>query len=237
MDIADNIIRPATTFYNQLKNNPNHRYLSWEHCYSQFVKARSEKHVDIDDLSLHLSFYLASWGMYRGSSFLLQRDYKVHYPVIEEILKPEYEVLYALSFEDLLNNKNNQQEMLKKLSDELTSIYGEIRDGVIDKEVKKDASSILLTKVLLGTLACTPAYDRFFVDAVKSEKITTGNYNLHSMLGLAEFYHQHSSKFEEVRKTLTLADGTTYPQMKFIDMGLWQIGFENSPEFKTSDKK
>lgn len=28
--------------------------------------------------------------MYRGSSFLLQKDYKVLTPVVEEVLKPEY---------------------------------------------------------------------------------------------------------------------------------------------------
>ena len=236
MNTVEKLTYSLTNFYYQMKNIPNHRYLSWEHCYSRFIKARSKKNYDIDNLSLHLSFYLASWGMYRGSSFLLQRDYKVHCPIVEEILKPEYDVLVALNFEDLLNNKNKQQEMLKKLSDKLTSIYGKIRKDVIQKEIKKDASSVLLTKVLLGTLACTPAYDRFFVDAIKSEKITTGNYNLCSMLGLAEFYQEHSEDFEKVRKIMRLVDGTIYLQMKFIDMGLWKIGFENSPEFKANKK-
>ena len=66
----------------------NHRYLSWEHCYQQFRLVRLErdkKEPDLDYLSLQLAFYLASWGMYRGSSFLLQRDYKVHIPIVKEI--------------------------------------------------------------------------------------------------------------------------------------------------------
>ena len=50
-----------------------------------------------DYLSLHLAFYLASWGMYRGSSFLLQKDYKVLVPIVEEVLKPEYDCLFGVA--------------------------------------------------------------------------------------------------------------------------------------------
>jgi len=52
-----------------------------------FRDARTDPSPDYDYLSLHHAFYLASWGMYRGSSFLLQKDYKVLTPIVEEILK------------------------------------------------------------------------------------------------------------------------------------------------------
>ena len=48
-------------------------------------------------MSLHLAFYLASWGMCRGSSFLLQKDYKVLVPVVEEVLKSEYDCLFGVA--------------------------------------------------------------------------------------------------------------------------------------------
>ena len=63
------------------KCNKNHRYLSWEHCYEAFGNPNNS----IDYLALHLAFYLASWGMYRGSTELLQKDYKIHIPVVEYI--------------------------------------------------------------------------------------------------------------------------------------------------------
>ncbi len=47
----------------------------------------------IDMLALHLGFYLASWGMYRGSSFLLQKDYKVHVPIVKIIINNENDFL------------------------------------------------------------------------------------------------------------------------------------------------
>lgn len=83
-DTVDLIIKSATTFYNQLKADRNGRYRSWEHCYKCFHDARNNSDPDYDYMSLQLAFYLASWGMYRGSSFLLQKDYKVHIPVVEE---------------------------------------------------------------------------------------------------------------------------------------------------------
>lgn len=96
MDSVDLIIKSSTEFYNDLKIDENGRYRSWEHCYSHFIKARGSKVIDYDYLSLQLAFYLASWGMYRGSSFLLQKDYKVHIPVVKELLSNEYDALAGI---------------------------------------------------------------------------------------------------------------------------------------------
>lgn len=85
METIDLIINSVAKFYNQLKRDENGRYRSWEYCYSSFYEARNGDDMDFEYLSLQLAFYLASWGMYRGSSFLLQKDYKIHIPVIKEI--------------------------------------------------------------------------------------------------------------------------------------------------------
>ena len=77
-DTVDLIIKSATTFYNQLKADQNGRYRSWEHCYKCFHDARNDSNADYDYLSLQLAFYLASWGMYRGSSFLLESNKNIH---------------------------------------------------------------------------------------------------------------------------------------------------------------
>ena len=88
MAIIDEFIKKTGEFYGELKVQDRHRYCSWEHCYAQFYEARQNpEKPNIDNLSLHLAFYLASWGMYRGSSFLLQYDYTIHTFVVEEILK------------------------------------------------------------------------------------------------------------------------------------------------------
>ena len=96
MDTVDLIIKSSTEFYNDLRSDENGRYRSWEHCYSHFMNARGRNDVDYDYLSLQLAFYLASWGMYRGSSFLLQKDYRVHIPVVKELLSEKYDALAGI---------------------------------------------------------------------------------------------------------------------------------------------
>ena len=78
----------------------------------------------------------------------------------------------------------------------------------------------------MGTLGCVPAYDRYFISGVKSQRVTTGIYNINSLLRLVEFYEQNKIRLEEARKNLKVF-GIPYPQMKMLDMGFWQIGFIN----------
>ena len=120
MDSVDLIIKSSTEFYNDLKIDENGRYRSWEHCYTHFIKARGSKEIDYDYLSLQLAFYLASWGMYRGSSFLLQKDYKVHIPVVKELLSNEYDALAGIECIEF-RKESNQQLLL-----EINSFWGSI---------------------------------------------------------------------------------------------------------------
>ena len=222
-EAVDLIIKNATTFYNKLREDKNSRYRSWEHCYKHFYDERTNNNPDYDSLSLHLAFYLASWGMYRGSSFLLQKDYKVHEPVVREILKSKYDSLFGIKSSEFRDESN--QKLLQELNAYMTNYYGSVRLSIVEKIPKKDISETLITKVLMGTLGCVPAYDRYFIAGIKNQKISTGNYNLNSLLKLVEFYEENNDKLEKVRKTLKVCD-MDYPQMKLLDMGFWQVGFE-----------
>ena len=57
-----------------LLEDSQHRFASWIHCYDAF----GDENLDNNQKALHLAFYLASWGMYRGSSGLLWKDYTIH---------------------------------------------------------------------------------------------------------------------------------------------------------------
>ena len=92
---AKEFIKAIEEYCKTKSENQNDRFSSWEHCYKCFSAARKSNEPDEDYLCLHLAFYLASWGMYRGSSFLLKKDYKVHLPVVQEILKEKYDPLHA----------------------------------------------------------------------------------------------------------------------------------------------
>lgn len=223
MNVVDSVIKSANDFYNTLSEDPNGRYRSWEYCYKCFHDARKNSDADIDYLSLQLAFYLASWGMYRGSSFLLQKDYKVHKKVIKEILKPKYDCLFGIKCRALKDN--DKFELLMELYRFIEKYYGEVRNSVKEIEIKSNPSSVLITKVLMGTLGCVPAYDRYFIDGVKNKNVASGQFGKNSLMSLVAFYEQNDTQFEETRRGLK-ACGLSYPQMKLLDMGFWQIGFE-----------
>lgn len=223
MEAIDELIDAAQTFYDDARANENGRSRSWEHCYRVFRDARTDPSPDCDYLSLHLAFYLASWGMYRGSSFLLQKDYKVLVPIVEKILKPEYDCLFGVACTDL--RESEVQKRLENLNKYIAKHFEPIRDEVAGRAVASQVSPVLITKILMGTLGCVPAYDRFFVDGIKKYKVTTQEYSLESVRKLAKFYEAHNDRLEDARRGMRVGD-LTYPQMKLLDMGFWQVGFE-----------
>ena len=218
-----NLVKNIEKFYSELRSDVNSRYLSWEHCYGTFAKYKDRNVLTKDDfefLALHLGFYLSSWGMYRGSSFLLRKDYKVHIDIVKELMKKEYSILWAITCEELQDQNN--LELLFLLSERIKAIYIEKRKNVKERD---DVSSILITKVLMGTLGCVPAYDRFLVAALRHYKIASGTYNKASVYSLAKYYEVNKEVLEECRARLS-SDCIVYPQLKMLDMGLWKIGFD-----------
>lgn len=195
--------------FTKLLGSPNHRYLSWEHCYNIFSTERLKKSPDIDLLSLHLGFYLASWGMMRGSSQLLQKDYKIHTGAINILLKPQYIGLWGKTWKDSKTDKNELDLLFNKggLVDELSEYY---------QGVDITPTDTLITKILLGTMGCVPAYDRFLKTGLGAERIIQ-QFGRKSMKQIIDTYGT-SSRF-------SLPSYKTYPQMKIIDSIFWQYGY------------
>ena len=223
MEAIDELINAAQTFYDDARANKNGRSRSWEHCYRVFRDARIDPSPDYDYLSLHLAFYLASWGMYRGSCFILQKDYKVHTPIVEKILQPEYDCLFGLACADLRNSAVWDQ--LKELYYWIDDYFDPIRNEVAGRVVPSPVSPVLITKILMGTLGCVPAYDRFFEEGARYLGLEKKTYHEKSLLELADIYEAHNDRLEEARRGMRTED-LVYPQMKLLDMGFWQIGFE-----------
>ena len=134
--------------YDSMKDDPHHRYLSWEYCHEAFrLNRRPQIDATIDYLCLHLAWYLASWGMLRNS-FLMQKDYKIHTDVVRLIYQPEWDDLWDLSPEKL--SQEYYADRIMKLSESITEAYVASGAGI--------PTDTLLTKILLGTVGCVPAY-------------------------------------------------------------------------------
>lgn len=76
MKTNNNISDMIKAFQNSAHKNKDltHRYLSFDYCYNYFYQNRNKLLQDLEKSCLVLGFYLASWGMYRESSFMLERN-------------------------------------------------------------------------------------------------------------------------------------------------------------------
>lgn len=196
---------------------------SWQYCYDMFGKygcGVTEEAADY--LALHLAFYLASWGMYRNS-FLCEKDYKIHIPVVRMLLDPLYSDLRGIEICRLAETDawNRLEELGKKIRKHYENIIS------CSKVKNRRVTDTLLTKILLGTLGCVPAFDTYFTKGLREMHISPRGYTRETVLKIAEFYREHQNAFEEadmiVRETLRGSE-PEYPQMKLVDMFFWQIG-------------
>jgi hypothetical protein len=200
-DIFDTII----TYYDNSHRDPHDRELSWDHCYRFF----QTKPIDCKLASLHLGFYLASWGMYRGSGFLLDKDYLVHMCAVTELLKGEYAELNNLNF-----------DRVDKTITLLFSLAEKIKRSYKDNE----ATETLVTKILLGTLACVPAYDGLLKSGLRQKNIQQA-FSENGFRKLIGFCLSHSDEFEKARRYISNESNEfEYPMMKVVDMYFWSKG-------------
>lgn len=60
--------RAMDRFVKKVNKDPHHRGLSWNHAHEAWVAFEPGNTAYEEHMALHLAFYLASWGMYRGSA-------------------------------------------------------------------------------------------------------------------------------------------------------------------------
>ncbi len=224
------LLEKATAYQKSIQSDDNARLRSWEHCFIAFTQARSLDNKNIENLCLHLAFYLASWGMYRGSSFLLQKDFWVHKDAVLELLQPKYDFLVSASCEQLADEAILAR--LFQLAATLNEIYVCKRSNI---DGRSAVSEILITKILLGTLGCVPAYDRFLLAGLKECNIASGTFCPKSIMSLACYYLNNKAEFEKCRNTISST--TEIPQMKLIDMALWQLGYDSDIQKEITETK
>jgi hypothetical protein len=202
----------------------HHRYRSWEHCYGYFRKSHADGALaDLDHAALQLGFYLASWGMYRGSSFLLQHTYTVHKSAIEQLVSPRFSPLWEREF----GARADDEELVPVILDAIVAVrdayapFAQLADSGV-------ATDTLVTKVLLGTLGCLPGCDRFFIDGFKSEGLSYSYLNERFIGRVLIFRKENLAELRSEQDAIERLGGMHYPLMKLIDMYFWQIGFEHS---------
>ena len=192
---------------------PTERYASFDYCFNYFQQFRDAKTFDkmadvkhMEMSCLHLAFYLASWGMFRGSSFLLERSVKFFEPLIT-----------AISFMD----KSIWNVDADNYTDENIDRLIECADTISDKLGKSnDPTDTLITKIMLGVFGNVPAFDDNFRKGFNCHSFGKKNLKM-----IKEFHKNHKEQIDAtVIFTFDFSGAETkrrYTKAKIIDM----IGF------------
>jgi len=157
----------------------------------------------------------------RGSTRLLQKDYRIHEEAVATILSPRFEGLRGLS----LGEAQKQKDALFELIGILRSVYQRLL-GNADQSTPSDT---LVTKVLLGTLGCIPAYDTLFVRGLRDAGLPYAGLRMSNFQRLIVYCNQREEAFQNAQVAVnenTAQEGIHYPMMKIIDMYFWMRGGE-----------
>lgn len=215
MDIKKNIESFIKGEGKNKGKKPNERYASFDYCFNYFQSFRETESqnalIEPDNLQtscLQLAFYLASWGMFRGSSFLLERSSKFFEPLIQAIasLSPK---VWNIDVDDYDNPTNRQ--LLLRCKDVIIQALGP----------EHKPSDTLITKILLGVFGNVPAFDAFFRKGFKLSCFDDA-----SLVRISDFYQSNKAVIDtyEIR-TFDFGTGLEteriYTKAKIIDM----IGF------------
>jgi hypothetical protein len=216
MDIHKKIV----AYHNGVLGDQHHRYRSWEHCYRFFRhKSQTDIIVERENAALQLGFYLASWGMYRGSSFLLQHAYTVHLGVVERLASPKFSLLWGKD----LGSEAKDSQLIPIIFAAVEAVRESYRPF-------GEPTDTLVTKVLLGTLACLPACDRFFIDGFKRSGFQYSYLNLRFIERVFDFCYENIDALRQEQVRIETIGTIKYPLMKLVDMCFWQIGYEAAME-------
>jgi len=216
-------------YLNGVTTDEFHRYKSWDNCHQAFnVAEQTQIHT------LELAFYLASWGMYRGSSGLLQKTHLIHKGTVDILFSKESLKLKCDQKNEVSRiNLTEILDLKKKLADHYSKIY--FTKGA-DNPKPISTTDTLLSKILLGTLGCVPAYDRYFIAGLKEMKIKYFDFNHISLTELFDFIDSNKTEIDNAQKIILSKTNKHYPIMKILDMYFWQIGYDKEVKDKKQTK-
>ncbi|MBU1180315.1 hypothetical protein KJ885_05205 [Patescibacteria group bacterium] len=194
--------------------HPDERYASFDYCFNYFQTFREKNKIkelanteNIQNSCLHLAFYLASWGMFRGSSFLLEKSSRHFIPLIKEISIFDRKIWEI----DANNYTEENIKLLLEFKERISKLLGG----------DKKPSDILSTKIMLGVFGNVPAFDEFF-----KKGFGCSTFGKKSLKKISEFYQKHKNDIDKFKiYTFNFLTGKetkrSYTNAKIIDM----VGF------------
>jgi hypothetical protein len=217
------------------RRKPDERYVSFDYCFNYFQSFRESGNVsglaspaNVQLSCLHLGFYLASWGMLRGSAGLLQKNVKYLVPVVEVVATTGARIWEIDA--DRYDGPNIRS---------LLDLAHKIRNALPGISV----TDTLLTKIMLGVFGSVPAFDDNFAEGCKAEGLgLVKTFDVEALQKIVDFYRRNAAVIDSDKyrvRTLDFDGGYTlrrYTRAKVIDMALFTEGERMGPERKRQAK-
>jgi len=236
--VFGDLVDVAAAYLHPVDQDPANRERSWGRCYSFFqgyrAMPRERQETQRELACLHLGFYLASWGMFRGSGPLIRKDYTIYGGVINILLAEQYAQLWNPVFlENLLAGNQQVAENDTQLVFELAECIREHINGLLivrnhrAQPEPARATGTLITKIIMGTLACVPAYDRYFCRGLTACGIRRcGSFTLNCFTRLLNICRERDL-WQMLQNQPIERSGVSYPVMRVVDLYFWHKGQPN----------
>lgn len=207
--LVNNLTDPVPNIQKFMSNrNADARYASFDHCFNYFQEhGESGQTASLASQSgmqmscLHLGYYLASWGMFRGKAALLQHSSRALLPAVEMIANAP-PIMWTT---DVVDYDKNRIEAILKFKDTLKKV------------VPGGQSDTLTSKIMLGVFGCVPAFDRYF-----RKGFHVSSFSQSALFEVRDYYNKHKEIIEGYRAYTIGFDGKLtkrlYTQAKVIDM-------------------
>lgn len=167
------------------------RERSWDFCFNYF-QDNPYPTQNMEVSCLQLGYYLASWGMLRGSTFLFKETNALHYRSAIEVIEQHNETMSGLDVDQY-----HQASALK----DLDAAWYALKDALLPDG---GSSTTLVSKVMMGVWGCLPSYDTYFIktiSALAGEQRIPGlrGVSHESLSFLHDIWQAHEEEIEEVR--------------------------------------
>lgn len=202
-------------------NNPFPRLMAWEFLY-EYIWGKERPwssltdSTNLDTTALHVGFYLANWGMFRGRSELLRNsNLDLMKELVMRLFQGRGPELFDLSAKDFIPGAPNLEHN-QALLDEVVQIFHDMPGNV-------SWTDTLISKILLGVWGEFPALDRYYKLGIRSFYPHRGLTEVsgRSLTSLMELVKTEKFDLPTIEtKNLRLA----YPKGRLLDMAFFQAG-------------
>lgn len=175
------------------------RTRSWDFCFNHF-QSNPRPTDDIQLSCLQLGYYLASWGMLRGSSYLFTSTNARHYSDAIRVIEKHNPDLNGLDARDYADPDARHA---------ILTAYGDLRSVLLPAG---GSHTTLVSKVMMGVWGVIPSFDTYFIKGFRrlaegrKEKTAFRSVSDTSLTLLGQFYSDHRTEIDALTQQHTTLD-------------------------------